>query len=99
MLACCMHLFPRLCSTGPTTYAVDVHSAGRPRRRPERGQARVDDVRLGQAADAHVERGALRCDHAGQAGVGQRFVHAALHERAAVVVLDVPKPLRQHSNV
>ena len=66
----------------------------------EGGQPGVHDMGIGEGADLAVQRGALRGNHGGEGGVRQARVDDALHERAPVIVLDEPQPLRaQHTRV
>lgn len=64
---------------------------------PEGGEAGVDDVGLTKRSDVAVQGGPLRAQHARQICVGQAVADYALHQRAPVVVLYEPHPLRMHA--
>lgn len=56
-------------------------------------EARVDDVRCRQAPDPGAQRRPLLLQHVRDPRVGKLAVQDAFHERAAVIILDVPQPL------
>ena len=53
----------------------------------------MHNVGLGVLPDAAVQSLLLGLQHVGQAGVGQALHYDALHQGAAIIVLDVPHPL------
>ena len=57
------------------------------------GQARVDDVAAGEAANGCVQGLSLAAQHLREAHKGQCGMNAPLHQCASIIILDPAVPL------
>ena len=83
------------CKEELTWYTADVHTSAA---FLEGREAGVDNMGLGVLADAAAQGLLLSLQHGRQMRVWQALHNDALHECAAIIVLDVPHPLQARNS-